>query len=73
MVAVEMGAYLEQDAGGQNAIRGMIEDDIRAAKANRDAARALALKVVLHHFICEHPACERRSHEAPHSLERRTP
>jgi hypothetical protein len=60
MVAVEMGSYLSQSDAGQAEIRAMIEDDIRAAQAAADPSRALALKVVLHNFICAHPACERR-------------
>jgi hypothetical protein len=60
MVAVEMGSYLSQSDAGQAEIRAMIEDDIRAAQAAADPSRALALKVVLHNFICAHPAVERR-------------
>jgi hypothetical protein len=60
MVAVEMGAYLSQSDAGQATIRSMIEDDIRAAQAAADPGRALALKVVLHNFLCGHPAAERR-------------
>ena len=60
MVAVEMCSYLAQSDAGQERIRAMIEDDIRAAQAAHDPSRALALKVVLHNFVCAHPAAERR-------------
>jgi hypothetical protein len=55
MVAVELGSYLVDTAAEQDAIRAMIEEDIEAARGARDTGRTLALKVVLHKFICEHP------------------
>lgn len=71
VVAVEMGAYLSQSDAGQQQIRAMIEDDIRAAQAASDPSRALALKVCLHNFVCGHPAAERRHAGGPHHPERR--
>ncbi|HWA39738.1 MAG TPA: hypothetical protein VG873_17925 [Burkholderiales bacterium] len=71
IVAVEMGAYLSQSDAGQERIRAMIEDDIRAAQAAADPTRALALKVVLHNFVCAHPAAEHRHGAGVHDPERR--
>lgn len=71
VVAVEMGAYLSQSDAGQEQIRAMIEDDIRAAEAASDPSRALALKVCLHNFCCGHPAADRRHQAGAHSPERR--
>jgi hypothetical protein len=63
VVAVEMGSYLCESGAGQARLRAMIEDDIRGALAAHDPSRALALKVCLHHFICGHPAADRRHGE----------
>lgn len=71
VVAVEMGAYLSQSDAGQAQIRAMIEDDIRAAQAAADPSRALALKVCLHHFVCGHPAADRRHEAGTRTPERR--
>ena len=60
VVAAEMGAYLLREPGGEARIRSMIEEDILAARAAGDAAQVLALKVVLHKFVCEHAAADRR-------------
>lgn len=60
LVAAEMGAYLLREPGGEAEIRRMIEEDILAARASGDTAHVLALKVVLHKFICEHAAADRR-------------
>jgi hypothetical protein len=71
-VAVEMGAYLAQSDVGQERIRAMIEDDIRAARDACDPSRALALRVCLHNFVCGHPAADHRHRAEPHAPERRT-
>lgn len=55
IVAAELGNYLVHDAHGCPAIRGMIRDDIAAARRRGDATHALALKLVLKHFIETHP------------------
>jgi hypothetical protein len=73
MVAVEAGAYLSQTGAGHEAIRRMIEEDIAVAEAARDPTRVLALRMVLHNFICGHPAAERRHQAGTHSPERREP
>jgi len=71
MVATEMGAYLLHKPGGEAEIRRMIEDDIVAARAAGEAARVFALRVVLHKFVCEHAAADRRRAEQGHLPERR--
>ena len=57
MVATELGNYLVQTPDGSRYIRRMIKDDIKAAEARGDLAHSLALKLVLHHYICCHPEC----------------
>jgi hypothetical protein len=71
IIAIEMGAYLSQSDAGQERIRAMIEDDIRGAQAAADPVRALALKAVLHNFVCGHPAAEHRRRAGVHAPERR--
>lgn len=73
MVAVEAAAYLSQTDAGQEEIRRMIEDDIAAAQAAADPTRTLALRMVLHNFVCGHPAAERRREAVGHVPERRSP
>jgi len=51
IVAAELGNYLVHNAGGMPAIRRMILDDIEAARGRGDAQHALALKLVLKHFV----------------------
>lgn len=55
IVAAELGNYLVHDAKGVPAIRRMILDDIGAAQARGDRQHALALKLVLKHFVETHP------------------
>jgi hypothetical protein len=73
MVAVEAGAYLSQTGAGQEEIRRMIEEDIAAAQAASDPTRVLALRMVLHNFVCGHPATDRRHAIAVRVPERRQP
>lgn len=54
MVAVEMGAYLVETPDGEKRIKRMIADDIAAARARGDIKHALALKLVLRHYLQHH-------------------
>lgn len=55
MAAVELGAFLCQDANGVRHVKVMILDDIAAAIARGDAVRAATLKLALRHFCQTHP------------------
>lgn len=54
MVAVEMGAYLVETPAGEKRIKRMIADDIAAARSRGDSRHALALKLVLRHYLEHH-------------------
>jgi hypothetical protein len=54
IVAAEMGNYLVH-ADGIPKIKRMIADDIAAADRRGDRRHALALKLVLRHFVEHHP------------------
>ncbi|GHD54194.1 hypothetical protein GCM10017083_31430 [Thalassobaculum fulvum] len=56
IVAAELGNYLVHDDKGVPVIRRMILDDIEAARARGDSRHALALKMVLKHFVETHPS-----------------
>jgi len=53
IAAAELGNYLSRSADGQLAIKSMIRDDIQAAEARGERERALALKMVLRHYVSE--------------------
>jgi hypothetical protein len=55
IVAAELGNYLIHGPGGVPGIKRMICDDIAAAERRGDRRHALALKLVLHHFVQHHP------------------
>lgn len=55
IVAAELGNYLVHDACGCPAIRRMILDDIETARHRGNRTHALALKLVLKHFVESHP------------------
>jgi hypothetical protein len=57
MVAAELGNYLVQTPDGSRYIRKMIRDDIKAADARGDLVHALALKLVMRHYLATHPEC----------------
>jgi hypothetical protein len=69
VVATELGNYLVQTPDGSRYIRRMIKDDIKAARARGDLAHALALKLVLHHYVCCHPECLGTARSMPSSVE----
>jgi len=55
IVAAEYGNYLIHQPNGVPAIRRIILDDIEAARARGDVKHALALRLVLRHFVQRHP------------------
>ena len=55
IVAAELGNYLVHDSAGCPVIRRMILDDIATARHRGDKTHALALKLVLRHFVETHP------------------
>jgi hypothetical protein len=57
VVAAELGNYLVQTPDGGYRIKRMIQDDIKAAHARGDLLHALALKLVLRHYLSCHPEC----------------
>lgn len=57
VVAAELGNYLVQTPDGGQCIKRMIKDDIKAAHARGDLLHALALKLVLRHYLSCHPEC----------------
>src|SRR5512147_294194 len=71
MAAAELAGYLTCDAQGESCIKSMIRDDIQSAGARGDAARVLALKLLLRNFVLKHPRCEERHRAALHVPERR--
>ena len=71
MAATELGNYLVHAPDGEQCIRGIIRDDIAAAAAAGDRTRELALKLVLRHYIVQHPRCDERLRKELHIPERR--
>ena len=57
MIAAELGNYLVQTPDGGRYIKAMIGDDIKSADARGDQRHALALKLVLRHYLATHPEC----------------
>jgi hypothetical protein len=55
IVAAELGNYLVHSDRGVPSIKRIIHDDIEAARARGDRQRVLHLKLVLKHFIENHP------------------
>lgn len=63
IAAAELGNYLVRTPQGEMRIKGIIRDDIAAARAAGDRDRELALKHLLRDFVLRHPACEERHRE----------
>ncbi len=61
IVAAEMGNYLVHTPDGEVRVRAIIVDDIREAQRCENRERALALKLILRHYLGEHPVAEQRS------------
>jgi hypothetical protein len=55
VIAAELGNYLVQTPDGGRYIKKMIRDDMTAANARGDLLHALALKLVLRHYLRTHP------------------
>ena len=71
LAAAALGNYLVRTSDGELAIKAMIRDDIAAAGAKLDHARAAALKGALRRFVLQHPRCEARHRAQLYSPERR--
>jgi hypothetical protein len=56
MAAAEFGSYLIHSPEGAPMMRRIILEDIAAARRRHDLAHAAKLKLVLRHFIHNHPA-----------------
>ena len=65
IVAAELGSYLVQTPDGSRYIKNMIQDDIKAANARGDLLHALALKLVMRHYLSMHPDCTRIAGSLP--------
>lgn len=57
-VATALGSYLVHKAHGNQIIRDMIRDDIRAALAHQDRQHAADLLATLRTFLAMHPVTE---------------
>ena len=57
VVAAEIANYLVRAPDGLPVVRRVILDDLRAALAGGDSARAGRLRRVLRDFLTHHPAC----------------
>lgn len=55
IVAAELGSYLVQTPEGRHCIDAMIREDIKNADAKGDLLHALTLKLILRHYLSEHP------------------
>lgn len=55
IVAAELANYLCHTKAGEARIKRIILDDIEAARARGDKRHALALKLVLKHYLEHHP------------------
>jgi hypothetical protein len=60
IVAAEMGNYLVHTPDGEVRVRAIIVDDIHEAESREDRQRVLALKMILKHYLGEHPVAEQR-------------
>jgi len=71
--AAALGSYLLGTPQGTSQIKSMIRDDLVEAQACGDAARVLALKLALRHFVLNHPDCDERLRGALRLPDRRRP
>ena len=71
IAAIELGNYLVHTPDGERYIKAMIRDDIDAAIARGDHRHAAALRLVLRHFVLEHPRCDERIRRELRGVERR--
>jgi hypothetical protein len=73
LAAAGIGHYLTRTPGGELRIKAMIREDLVAAAAAGDRARALALKMILRDYILRHPDCEARHRQTLVRQDRRAP
>ena len=71
VAAAELGNYLCQSPEGEMCIKSMILDDIAQAAGCGARNRELALKLVLRHFVLQHPRCDQRHRDELRLPERR--
>ena len=64
IVAAELGNYLIHGPDGALCVKRIILDDLTAADRSGNRCHALALKLVLRHFVERHPEC-RKHRPAP--------
>ena len=57
IVAAELGNYLMCAPDGSRYIKQMIRDDIVHAHVRGDKTHEVALKLVLRHYLANHPEC----------------
>jgi hypothetical protein len=62
MAATALAQYLTDQDHGEEKIRDMIVDDIRAGQARNDRQHVLSLLHVLHHFLRTHPEARPQQH-----------
>ena len=55
IVAAELGSYLVHDPEGVPKIKRIILDDLEEARRRGDLQRVVHLKLVLKHFVDNHP------------------
>jgi hypothetical protein len=60
IVAAEMGNYLVHTPDGEVRVRAILVDDLCTARDCGNTERVLALKMILKHYLGEHPVAERR-------------
>jgi hypothetical protein len=71
IAAAAMAHYLVHRPDGEMCVKAMIRDDICKAAEQGDKIHELTLKMVLRHFIGQHPRCEERMRALMHVPERR--
>ncbi len=71
IAAAEFGNYLLRTPEGELRIKRILKDDIEEAMASGNRGRALALKLALRDFVCQHPRCDERRRVELQALERR--
>jgi len=60
IAAAAMGHYLVHCPDGESCIKAMIREDILDAAARGDRIHELTLKMVLRHFVAQHPRCDKQ-------------
>ncbi len=55
IIAAELGHWLVETEAGERRIKKMIRDDIEDARRRGDYRHSAKLKMVLRHFLQEHP------------------